>query len=377
MNYNLAFFLLFVAGQLLGQETINRSLMHDGIERDMIIYLPENYTGNNAVPLVFNFHGFTSNAFEQMNYGDFRAIADREGFIIVHPLGTEYLGNTHFNVGGFTVGSTVDDVGFTETMIDSLIATYNIDEDRIYSTGMSNGGFMSFLLACQLGERIAAVASVTGSMTPETFDNCEPAHPTPILQIHGDSDNVVPYDGAIWSKSIASVLEYWVEFDNCDIENIPIKYNDINMSDGSTAEHWFFSECNEDISVEHIKITGGGHTWPGTAFNVGATNQDINASQLIWEFFDKYDLKGRREVSSTINSELEEIAIFPNPVMDQLTINRAKEIDGKFQILNFNGQQILKGVLKEISNQSIDVSLLEQGIYILKIGNEISRFIKI
>ena len=86
-------------------------------------------------------------------------------------------------------GSTIDDVGFTEALIDELANLYTINLDRVYATGMSNGGFMSFLLACQLSEKIAAIASVTlNSMTLDTYDNCKAQHPTPILQIHGTSD---------------------------------------------------------------------------------------------------------------------------------------------------------------------------------------------
>jgi len=112
-------------------QSIDGTLMHDGIERSYIIYLPGNYTGDEAVPLVFNFHGYTSNAGEQQVYGDFRALSEENGFIIVHPQGTEFQGSTHWNVGDWTGGSTVDDIGFTDALLDDLIANYNIDEDRV------------------------------------------------------------------------------------------------------------------------------------------------------------------------------------------------------------------------------------------------------
>ncbi len=192
------------------QQTLDGSIIHDGMQRDYIIYIPGNYSGSTSVPLVINFHGLGSNATEQMWYGDFRSIADTSGFLIVHPEGTLYNGSAHWNVGGFTVGSTVDDVGFTDALIDSLSVMYNIDLTRVFATGMSNGGFMSFLLASQLSEKIAAIASVTGSMTPETYNNSNPQHPTPIMQIHGTADNLVPYGGVFYSKSIEDVLNYWV-----------------------------------------------------------------------------------------------------------------------------------------------------------------------
>jgi len=151
--------------------TINGSIEHNGMDRSYILYVPESYDGTKAVPLVLNFHGYTSNAKDQMNYGDFRPLADKEGFIVVHPQGTLLDGKTHWNVGGWTLASKVDDVAFTEALLDHLSSEYKIDAKRVYSTGMSNGGYMSFLLACQLSNRIAAVASVTGSMTPQIFSS--------------------------------------------------------------------------------------------------------------------------------------------------------------------------------------------------------------
>lgn len=185
----------------VAQQTINGTITHDGMQRSYILYLPKSYAGNVPFPLVFNFHGYTSNAQAQMNYGDFRPVADTGNFLVVHPQGTLFNGNTHWNVGGWTLGSQTDDVDFTRVLIDSLSANYNIDMDRVYATGMSNGGFLSYLLGCQLSSKIAAVASVTGSMTPQTFSPCNPGHPMPSLQIHGTIDDVIPYGGNSFSRS--------------------------------------------------------------------------------------------------------------------------------------------------------------------------------
>ena len=98
---------------------------------------------------------------------------------------------------------------FVETMIDYLTMEFRIDPDRIFSTGMSNGGFMSYRLACELGSKVAAFASVTGSMTPETFSSCDPDHPTPVIQIHGTLDSTVPFAGNSGMKPIQEVMGYW------------------------------------------------------------------------------------------------------------------------------------------------------------------------
>ena len=279
---------------IIAQQTIYGSIVHDGIQRDYILYIPATYDGNTNVPLVLNFHGIASNATEQMFYGDFRDIADTEGFILVHPEGTLLNGDQHWNVGNFTIGSTADDVSFTEALIDELTSQYTINLDRIYSTGMSNGGYMSLLLACQLSEKIAAVASVTGSMTPETYDGCNAQHPIPTLQIHGTNDSDVPYNGVWWSLSIEDVISYWVNYNNCNINPTITSFPDLDLLDGSTVDHFVYSDCDNDVTTEHIKVLGGNHTWPGSAFDLPGlnTNQDINASILVWQFFSKYDING-------------------------------------------------------------------------------------
>ena len=171
--------LLLLLGFILvlpAQQTITATIEHDGLEREYILYVPAAYSPDEAVPLVLNFHGYTSNATEQMFYGNFRPLANVHNFLIVHPEGTDDdSGNAHWNVGWG--GSTVDDVGFTAALLDTLEAAYNINTDRIYSTGMSNGGFMSYQLACAMSDRIAAIASVTGSMNPGQSEACQANRP--------------------------------------------------------------------------------------------------------------------------------------------------------------------------------------------------------
>ena len=215
----------------LGQQTINASINHGGITRDYILYVPNSYVTGNQVPLVFNFHGYTSNATQQMWYGDFRAIADTAGFIIVNPEGTlDNSGVTHWNVGWG--GSTIDDIGFTSALIDSIAAEYSINQDRIYSTGMSNGGFMSYQLACELSDRIAAIASVTGSMNLGWFNSCNPSHPMPVMEIHGTLDQTIPYNAGSFTESATDIMDFWRGINNCN--NTPIVTNipDINTTDG-------------------------------------------------------------------------------------------------------------------------------------------------
>ena len=354
------------------QQTINASITHDGIERDYILYVPEIYDGSTAVPLVLNFHGFGSGASQQMFYGDFRDIADTEGFLLVHPEGTTLIGNQFWNVGFPGLSSTIDDVGFTEALIDELATLYTIDLNRVYATGMSNGGFMSFLLACQLSEKIAAVASVTGSMTQDTFDDCNAQLPTPVLQIHGTEDDVVSYNENNLSLPIPDVISYWVDHNNCETTPTTTTLPDVDVSDGSTIEYSVYEDGDNGITTEHMKVIGGGHTWPGSVLNSAGTNQDIDASMEIWLFFSRYDING---LLSTDDYENRHVSIYPNPTQSKinLSLNYAKEVH--YKLFSPLGKQLMTGTITS-GNEEIDISHLPSNIYFLKVGNQFHKVLK-
>ena len=354
------------------QQTINASITHDGIQRDYILYIPELYDGSTAVPLVLNFHGYGSNAAQQMFYGDFRDIADTEGFLLVHPEGTTFIGDQFWNVGFPGLSSNIDDVGFTEALIDELATLYAIDLDRVYATGMSNGGFMSFLLACQLSEKIAAVASVTGSMTQDTFDDCNAQHPTPVLQIHGTEDDVVLYNENNLSLPIPDVISYWVDHNNCETTPTTTTLPDVDVSDGSTIEHSVYEDGDNGFTTEHMKVIGGGHTWPGSVLNTAGTNQDIDASMEIWLFFSRYDIDG---LLSTDDFENNQVTIYPNPTQSKinLSLNFSKEVD--YKLFSPLGKQLMTGTITS-SNQEIDISHLPSNIYFLKVGDQFHKILK-
>ena len=167
-------FLLF-NGASLAQQTITETLKLDDNTREYIIYVPEMYDKSTPTPLMFNFHGYTGQASGHMWGTLMRPVADTAGFIIVYPQGSLFRDRTHWNVGSWTKGSTADDVGFTEAMIDKISTKYNIDPKRIYSCGFSNGGYFSFELACKLSNRIAAIGVVGGKMSSETYNDCNRA----------------------------------------------------------------------------------------------------------------------------------------------------------------------------------------------------------
>jgi len=370
MRKLLLFYFLIAAGYCTSQQgiTTTDSIFHDGIIRTYITYIPPSYNPSSASPLVLNFHGRGSNATQQYYYGDFRGIADTAGFIVVHPEGTVDQGTTHWNVGGPVLGSTVDDLGFTNALLDTLLNQYNIDANRIYSTGMSNGGYMSFHLACQLSDRIAAVASVTGSMTPYTYNSCNPLHPTPIMQIHGTLDPTVPYNGDSWTKSIDEVTEYWSNFNNC---NTNPNINDIpntNLIDQSTVKQYVYNNGDNGSTVEHYKVIGGGHTWPGFGIAVAATNYDIEASIEIWRFFSQYDLN---TLASSKDLNQNQIALTPNPFNHSFVISSNQPMFGYYFLIDATGKKMLNGKSNGAYQITIDAEKINAGMYyfVLKSNN--------
>jgi len=268
--------------------TIAGKISYNDIDREFILYVPSSYDNSAKQPLVFNFHGYGSNADEQMNYGDLRSQADANGFILVHPDALDDIGGTsYWNMGGWAI-SVHDDLKFIENLINLLMDKYSVNSERIYSTGMSNGGFFSFHLACNLNASFAAVASVTGSMSYDTFNDCNARKPTPVLQIHGSIDTVVPYNG-IQSimKPVSDVMEYWKLNNGCDdfILSTP------SITPGTTywTETYLFENCLNETQNIHLYVQGAGHIWPGSIY---ARINSPNSSQTIWDFFSKYDING-------------------------------------------------------------------------------------
>jgi polyhydroxybutyrate depolymerase len=379
MKTGLLYISLFFAFISNGQQTINASITHDNMQRDYILYVPATYDGTVAVPLLFNFHGYTSNATEQMWYGDFRPIADTAGFIVVHPQGTlDDTGTTHFNVG--FGGSTTDDLGFTDALIDTLISDYMIDEDRVYSTGMSNGGFMSFHLACNLSDRIAAVASVTGSMVPITMINCNATHMTPVLQIHGTADGTVPYNGNAFMEAISDVLDHWAIHNGCSTTPITLAVPNTNTTDGSTAERIGFQDGNGCTTVLHFKVTNGGHTWPGSVFNTAGTNYDFDASKEIWNFLSQFDINGVindcQGVGLDNNESENKIDVYPNPTNKVLQIERTNDESVIMHLTDLCGSTLIEKTWTAL-NETFDLRDLPNGTYFLRIENQVIPIYKI
>ena len=260
---------------------------HNGLIREYYLYQPIEMSDN--APLVFVLHGYSGSANGMISYTSMNSVADEYGFAICYPQGkSDQSGYNFWNVGyAFHQNETVDDVDFLSTLANYLQNEYNLDPQNTYSTGFSNGGDMSYMLACQASDVFRAIAPVAGCMMEEIYNTCN-TPPVPVLEIHGTNDGVTLWDGDMqnndgWGAYLSTEdgIDFWIENNGC------IRSEDINLpnpvNDGSYIIHRRNYECNEDAEVWLYEVVNGGHDWPG-----GSGNFDINSSIEIWNFFEMF-----------------------------------------------------------------------------------------
>lgn len=278
---------LAVASKL---ETFN--LIHDGENRSYNVYTPKDFDDSNPVSVVFNLHGAGGTAKGQMDYARMNVIADHNNFIIIYPQGlrsvsswgaTEFYWNSYFGTG-------VDDVGFFDVMIDEIIGNYNVDKKRIYSMGYSNGGYMSYRLACELNDRIAGIVSVAGTMAGVQPFNCDTDTPVSVMAIHGTSDATVKYvsDDPSFNLSVEDAVDFWVTKNKCNASPEETSLPNNDTTDGSTITKLVYKSGENGTEVQLLRVNGGHHTWPGGSGGY-YTNKDISASQVAWDFLKRFE----------------------------------------------------------------------------------------
>ena len=259
------------------------------LDREFYVYVPDGLnTPITLAPLLFNLHGYRRQALDFLGYSGFQSLADEDNFIVIYPQGSilPSTGQPHWNDSGWTSESPANDIDFISGLIDWAYAEYQIDLSRVYVTGKSNGGKMSYHLACNLGYRIAGVASVGGSMTPNTYATCSPNQPTAIVHIHGRDDTVVPIDGNGRSTPLNDTIDYWKNYNGCDQETVFV-ISDLN-DDGYGGSLYRYHGCLNNVDVQLFLMDQIAHDWP-----TDLIDYDIIAADEIWDFLKEFDINGR------------------------------------------------------------------------------------
>ena len=274
----------------------------DGFLRKYIIHLPPSYSKNIApLPVVLAFHGGESNAETMRTQTGFNEKADKEGFIVVYPSGIyvdggKPWGETDWNVGtccGYIPDtySDNDDIGFIRMLIDKLSKDFNVDQGRIYATGFSIGAIFTHRLGCELSDKIAAIAPVSGGSTGE---NCNPERPMPAIEFHGPKliKAIMSMDDDFTLKFVdgsSIFIPAWARLNACQPLHVKEKLFDI-VRDGVTVVRESYTDCRDDADVI-LYIHGGGHVWPGgksIAPEYLDVIQIVSANDIIWDFFKAY-----------------------------------------------------------------------------------------
>jgi polyhydroxybutyrate depolymerase len=252
-------------------------------------------------------------------------------------------------------------------MIDTISADFNINLDRVYACGMSFGGFFSVFLAGQLSNRIAAIASVAGTILNNVPDSLiSPTRPIAFLEIHGTNDFNVPYDGNQAAKSVQYVLDLFINHNNCDTIPSITALPDVNPNDGSTVERFVFANGDSGTTVEHLKVNGGRHTWPDENTNAQGVNRDINGCVEIWKFFSRFDMYGAIGSSLSLEpiSSLPAVSIYPNPAQEHIIIE-LKTPTKDIRVYNSSGQVFNLPTSFFNDKIQIDVKSIPAGLYVI------------
>jgi polyhydroxybutyrate depolymerase len=279
--------------------------------RRYIVHVPPQARDGRPLPLVLSLHGGGGTGKGQQEYARADPLADREGFLVVYPDGTGRLGRRllTWNAGGccgYAHDHQVDDVGFVRALLGDLARRTPLDARRVYATGLSNGGMMSYRLAAEAGDRIAAIAPVSGGMV---VDSIRSPRPVPILHIHSVDDPRALYGGGlgppfpftnsrVMQPNMDSVIARWVAFDRCPAT--PRVGDVVHGRAGSlgathTATPYTYAPCADGSEVVLWKLTGAGHSWPGAGVQswqtyVGPATDVIGADTLMWRFFQRFSL---------------------------------------------------------------------------------------
>jgi polyhydroxybutyrate depolymerase len=294
--------LLLAASPASGQgQILDRSLIHDGISRNYTIYVPSSYTPLEDAPLVLNMHGLTLNRGFQMSASGMNAVAEQEGFLVVYPDA----------VNGDWFGPQ-DNVGFIDGLLEAVSSDYSVDASKIYASGFSQGGAMSYILSVERPHTFAAIASVGGPRGIAFGDTlfppdvaATPSRPFPLLHMHGTSDALVPYNGGagvfnLQFPSVESVVSDFVLNNGGNLTPTVADLPDTNSMDGSTAQLFsydggvYFDTAGNPREAEVLlyRIQNGGHNWPGDFTGwpdwASLVNRDFNASAEIWNFFSRH-----------------------------------------------------------------------------------------
>ena len=336
-----------------------KHIEHDSQQRAYMEFVPSTYTGSEPVPLVLALHGLGDTITNFQAVG-FQALGEIDNFITVYPQGMNVGLGAAWNAGILLYGTinlngTVDDIGFINLLLDTLISQYNIDQTKIYAAGFSNGGFMVNRFACELSNRFTALAAAAGTRG-NLITACNPWRAIPYCHFHGNEDPTVPYTGNTFGMDAPDLVEWWTIFNQCDNTPNVTSFPDNAPGDSITVTLFEFPNGRDGTTVEFYLADNGGHQWLYEPVN------DVTYTRLMWEFFKKFSM-----VNLGIDDEMNQsITVYPIPANDEIIIRLSDNIGQlNFDLFNTNGQLVIQKKFSDSEN-ILNVDELPDGIYFWK-----------
>lgn len=342
-----------------------------------MVHLPPNFNATTQRALVLSLHGGSGNMVNAQGFSMLNPVSDQNNFIVGWPQGYGIAPPGFSWADGRNTSADqagIDDIGFINKLIDTLITRYNVDTSRMYICGFSNGGFMVQRLACQLPDRFEAMASLGSSMDTVLHQNCNPSKPIPMAFFNGTADPAMPYGGGPMQNPevipvvpVDTTVRFWVAHNHCQTESPEFNFPDIFITDNSTAKLYNFTNCDCNADVKFYKLINGGHTWPGVyvasqASVLGNTNRDIHASFELWNFFNSHTLCSTMLGLEDRDTRLP-IKVYPNPASTKVFLQLLPTDNYTVDVINYVGQRILRAT----NQNQIDILDLPSGLYFLKV----------
>lgn len=360
MKKLLLLFVILFSYNVFSQTLVTFSF--DGQTRRYYKYVPNIYDSLKPIPVVFCLHGLGDNIDNFRNIA-MHLLGEVDTFITIYPeaLSSPYgnAWNAGINYMGSIINENINDVDFLMAITDSLQTIYNIDTERIYFCGLSLGGFMAQRMACEKSDKIAAVASVAGTIGNSL--NCTPSRPIPICHFHGTNDQTVYYTNNLFGLDAEELVSFWVNNNHCDTNYIFKTYPDV-VNDGILVESYYFNSPNNLSDVMFYKAIGADHIWLYPPVN------DISYTIEIWNFLKKFRLSSSQNINDLSEHNIQ---IFPNPTNSILTITFPHQYMNDFnliEIYNTLGELVYSQKINSLQNQiTINLSDLSEGIYFLEI----------
>ncbi len=293
--------LLLLTGCLTFAKSGREHISWENRDREYRVHVPPSYDDKTSVPLVVALHGAGMTLSLMAYLTGFNTLADREGFIVVYPKGTNKKWSSGVNLPDFPGYDTpVDDVGLVGRIVSEMERNYRIDPRRIYVTGVSNGGMLSHLVACRFSRRIAAAAPVIGTISEKSLPDCKPEAPVPMLMINGTDDPIVFWKGGPLFNNdqarilpVSTVVDFWLRNNGCgpQPETVQLPHHGSQCGTRTRIDRYHGPTARSDVTL--YAVERGGHTWPGgpliqKQWALGRASRDFKAAEVIWQFFKEH-----------------------------------------------------------------------------------------